>query len=174
MHAELIPAHPSFAELWMQWRAEAHTVRHNPLAPGVTVERLRERLAQSCSDLRDLSAATEFSFFARVDGEVAASLTVKPNLMMGTAEIGYTVGEKFQGRGVGTAVVHALVEKIFAETRLRRLVALVAEGNVPSRRLLQRIGFVEEGTLREHYVINGVPTNEIFYGLLRSDYQREG
>lgn len=170
MHVELVPAEQNFAELWIKWRNEAHTVRFNPLAP-TTLEKIRERLALSCSSLADLRAASEFCFFARVDGRVAASLTLK-NLshMMGHGELGYTVGEEFQGRGVGTAVVRALVNRIFEETELRRLFAIVAEGNTPSRKLLERLGFRNEGLLREHYIINGQPVNEIFYGLLRSEW----
>jgi ribosomal-protein-alanine N-acetyltransferase len=171
MHVELIPADPAFAELWMKWRAETHTVRHNPLAP-TTLESIRDRLERSCSSFVDLSAAPEFSLFARVDGKVAASLTLKGvSQMMGYGEIGYTVGEEYQGRGVGTAAVRAFVARIFADTPLRRLFALVAEENVPSRRLLERLGFRQEGVLREHYLIQGKPVNEIYYGILRAEWR---
>jgi ribosomal-protein-alanine N-acetyltransferase len=171
MHVDLLPAEQKYAELWMRWRGEANTVRFNPLAPA-TLEQIRERLAQACSNLHDLKAAPEFSYFARVDGKVVASLSLK-NLshMMAYAEIGYTVGEEFQGKGIGTAVVRAFVQKIFAETNLRRLFAYVAEDNTASRKLLERLGFRAEGVLREHYLILGRPVNEVFYGLLRSEWR---
>jgi catechol 2,3-dioxygenase-like lactoylglutathione lyase family enzyme len=54
---------------------------------------------------------------------------------------------------------------------LRRLVAYVAEGNIASRRILEKVGFIQEGICREHYLINGIPTNEVLYGLLRSDWE---
>ena len=171
MKIELIPAEPRFAELWFQWRQEANTIRFNPLAP-TTLEQIRVRLSASCSSLADLRAAQEFSFFARAGEQVVGSLTLKGiSQMMGYGEIGYTIGEAFQGRGVGTAAVRALIEKIFAETELRRIVASVAENYQASRKLLERLGFVTEGTLREHYILNGVPTNEIHYGLLRRDWR---
>ncbi|MGZ3650812.1 MAG: GNAT family N-acetyltransferase [Bdellovibrionota bacterium] len=171
MLIELIPADQRFAELLFQWRKEANTVQFNPLAPS-TLEQIRDRLTLACSDLSDLKASSEFTFFAKVDGRVAASLTLKSiSHMMMYGELGYTVGAEFQGKGVGTAAVGAFIAKIFAETPMRRLFAYVAEGNVASRRLLERLGFRNEGTLREHYVINGVPTNEVFYGLLRSEWR---
>ncbi len=49
--------------------------------------------------------------------------------------------------------------------------AYVAEDNIPSRKLLEKVGFQQEGICREHYIINGKPTNEILYGILRSEYQ---
>jgi RimJ/RimL family protein N-acetyltransferase len=138
----------------------------------ITLESMRERLGHACSSLADLKAAPEFIFFARLDGRVAASCSLK-NLshMMSYGEIGYGVGAEFQGRGVGTAVVRAFVKKIFAETSMRRLFALVAEENEPSCRLLERIGFVREGLLREHYLIHGKPVNEVYYGLLRREWR---
>jgi ribosomal-protein-alanine N-acetyltransferase len=170
MQIELIPADSSYAELWMKWRQETSTLRYNPLAPS-NLEQLRIRLASARSELTDLKAASEFCLFARAENDVVGSLTLKGvSQMMMYGEIGYTIGEAFQGKGVGTAAVRAFVEKIFAETPIRRLYAHVAEGNVASCRLLERLGFVNEGTLREHYVINGVPTNEIVYGLLRSEF----
>ena len=172
MQIVLIPAQPCYAELWLRWRQEASTVRYNPLAPA-NLDQLRARLASARSDLTELTAASEVCLFAREAEALVGSLTLKGvSEMMMYAEIGYTIGEDFQGRGVGTAAVRAFVEKIFAETPLRRLYAHVAEGNVASRKLLERLGFVKEGTLREHYVINGVPTNEIVYGLLRGELSR--
>ena len=61
------------------------------------------------------------------------------------------------------------IEKIFTETALRKIIAYVAEDNFASRRVLEKVGFIQEGLLREHYVINGEPTNEVFYGMLRAD-----
>jgi predicted enzyme related to lactoylglutathione lyase len=91
--------------------------------------------------------------------------------MMRYGEIAYEVGEVYHGRGIGTKAVRKFVDKVFAETALRRIVAYVAEDNKASRRLLEKIGFVQEGICREHYIINGIPTNEVLYGILRSDLE---
>lgn len=55
---------------------------------------------------------------------------------------------------------------------MRKILAYVAEDNLASRRLMQKAGFVQEGFCREHYIINGKPTNEILYGILRSDLNK--
>ena len=73
-----------------------------------------------------------------------------------TAEVGYGVDAKAWGQGVGTAAI-------------RKLIAFVHEDNIASRRLLEKAGFVQEGLLREHYLVNGIPADEAVYGLLRSD-----
>jgi RimJ/RimL family protein N-acetyltransferase len=111
-------------------------------------------------------------WFARYDGKIIGSASLSGiNEMMQVAEIGYMVDEAFHGRGLGTIIGKTLVAKVFAETKLRKLLAYVHDKNLPSRRLLERIGFKKEGFLREHYLINGKPENEILYGLLRSEWK---
>lgn len=91
-------------------------------------------------------------------------------LLVFDAEIGYDVSQELQGKGIGTAALKLFVDKIFSSTPLRRLMAYVAVDNIASRRILEKVGFKQEGLLREHYLINGIPTDEVVYGLLRSDF----
>jgi ribosomal-protein-alanine N-acetyltransferase len=46
----------------------------------------------------------------------------------------------------------------------------VHEENQASRRVLEKLGFQEEGLLREHYIINGTPVNEVLYALLKHEW----
>ena len=55
-------------------------------------------------------------------------------------------------------------------TDLRKLLAMVHVDNIASCRLLERLGFQREGLLREHYLIEGEPVDEVLYGLLRPDF----
>ena len=93
------------------------------------------------------------------------------NHMMSHGEIGYGISEAHQGRGLASLAVAQFVAKIFRETALRKLIAIVHEKNEASCKLLERIGFKREGLLREHHLINGLPTNQVFFGLLRKDLE---
>lgn len=165
----LVPWRPEYAERQFQWSREADTLRFNPIEQ-VPLDVLREGMAKMSSNLADLEGAKVFRFFVQVGEELVGTVTLSNvNLTMWHAEIGYTIGEKFQRRGIGTEAVQAFVKKVYAETPLRRLFAFVAEENIASRRVLEKVGFLLEGVCREHYLINGIPTNEALYGLLRSD-----
>lgn len=59
----------------------------------------------------------------------------------GSAEIGYGLAAPSRGLGYGTEAVTALVEWAVRQPGVRQLTADVLEHNVPSRRLLERIGF---------------------------------
>jgi RimJ/RimL family protein N-acetyltransferase len=59
----------------------------------------------------------------------------------GSAEIGYGLGTAWHANGYGTEAVGGLVDHLRDQAVCRRLVAEVHESNVPSRRLLERLGF---------------------------------
>jgi ribosomal-protein-alanine N-acetyltransferase len=167
---QLRPFRPEFGEAFAGWRAEEATVRHNPL-DSCSVDELIKRLSAEGFDLQD-PKATAFRWLV-CDGETPIGSVSLKNIskMMRYGEIGYMIGEKFQGRGVGTAAVKLALEKIFNETDLRRIFAYVHDENAPSRRLLEKLGFKNEGLLREHYLILGKPADEVVYGLLRTEWE---
>jgi len=171
MRIELVPPLPEHLPAIFSWRSEASSVRHNPLA-STDFASFVKSFANVGSDLSDLTRFERFGWTCLLNGEVAGNINLKGiSQMMAYAELGYTVGEKFQGRGVGTAMVRELLRKIFEETELRKIFALVHDQNTASQKLLKRLGFQEEGLLREHYIINGKPENELFLGLLRKDWR---
>ena len=165
----LIPATPSHAELWWQWRQEEATQRFNPLDP-ISPKELAARLSVVGSDLRDPSHM-EYRWMVMRNGQAVGTVSLsRPSWRMGYAEIGYMLGEAFQGQGLGTASVRLFVESLFAETKLERLTATICDDNVPSWRLIERLGFLREGLLRQHYIIQGRRVDEYIYGLLRSEW----
>jgi RimJ/RimL family protein N-acetyltransferase len=52
---------------------------------------------------------------------------------------------------------------------LNRVQAETDTRNAPSARVLEKLGFVREGTLREDCVVNGDVSDSWVYGLLRRD-----
>lgn len=170
MHLQLIPAKPEYAEAFFRWRSESATVRYNPLA-NIDLETCRESLRNVASNLEEVWTRPNFRWFIEREHKLVGTVALSNiNRMMLTAEIGYIIGEDFFGQGIGTRAVTQFVEKIFQETELRKLFALVHESNIASCKLLERLGFQKEGVLRDHYLVNNLPTNEVFYGLLRREW----
>ena len=64
-------------------------------------------------------------------------------------EIGYWLGADFQGHGVMTRACRAMIDFAFRKLQLNRVTILCATGNARSRAIPERLGFVQEGTLRE-------------------------
>ncbi len=80
-----------------------------------------------------------------VDGVVVGDCgTLGPPDEDGRTEIGYGLAAPYQGRGHGSALVRALARELFADPAVRSLSAKVLVENIPSRRALERAGFVLE------------------------------
>lgn len=63
--------------------------------------------------------------------------------------IGYWIDSGFEGRGIMTRACRAIVDAGFRHYGLHRIVIQCATGNEKSRAIAERLGFVEEGVLRE-------------------------
>jgi ribosomal-protein-alanine N-acetyltransferase len=137
----------------------------------MSAEETARMLEAEGSDLANLKNYTTFRWFVDFEEKIVGSVSLKNiSHSMGYAEIGYGISQTYHRRGIGTAAVAQLVEKVFSETSLRKLLAYVHDANLASCKLLEKLGFVQEGFLREHYVINGQAENEVLYALLKKDW----
>ncbi len=85
-------------------------------------------------------------------------------------EIGYWLGDTFQGRGIMTKACRAMVAYGFAERGLNRIEIHCAPANGKSRAIPERLGFRIEGTLQQaEKLVDGYADN-VVYGLLASEY----
>ena len=87
------------------------------------------------------------------------------------AEVGFLLAPEAQGKGYGTESLHAVCDFAFTTGGLHRLTACVTAGNEASRRLLEKVGFIHEGTLRESYWLHQNWNDDWIFGLLKHDYQ---
>jgi RimJ/RimL family protein N-acetyltransferase len=167
----LLPYRPEYFEMYMRYREQSSTARHNPLKPA-TAEELKKRLEEEGSELSDLKRFESYRWFVEANGKILGHVSLtKINHMMGFAEVAYGIFEADQGKGFGTKAVRLLVQKVFSESPLRKVIAYVHEKNLPSCRVLEKLGFQREGLLRQHFIINGEPENQILYGVLKYEWQ---
>jgi ribosomal-protein-alanine N-acetyltransferase len=88
------------------------------------------------------------------------------------AEIGYALhSDDYKQKGLMTEALRAVLNYGFDEMNLHRIEALVGAENTASQKLLANFGFVKEGVLRQHYVVNGVPEDSVAYSLLKTEFK---
>ena len=88
-----------------------------------------------------------------------------------SAALGYCYHDAAWGHGYATEAAHALLRWAFDTLDLNRVQAEADTRNVASARVLEKLGFVREGTLREDCVVNGEVSDSWVYGLIRREWQ---
>ena len=72
-----------------------------------------------------------------------------------SASLGYCLRKAAWGQGYATEAARALLQWAFDALDLNRVQAGTDTRNTSSARVLEKLGFVREGTLREDCVVNG-------------------
>jgi ribosomal-protein-alanine N-acetyltransferase len=91
-----------------------------------------------------------------------------------SAEFGYSVNPKLRNQGIGTQMLTLAISRIFATTDLNKLYCQTGAFNLPSIRLLEKLGFQRDGVLREHHELNGQLWDDYLYALLRHEWTTSG
>ena len=86
-----------------------------------------------------------------------------------SASLGYCLVEAAWGHGYATEAAGALLQWAFDTLDLNRVQAEADTRNVASARVLEKLGFRLEGTLREDCIVNGDVSDSWVYGLLRAE-----
>lgn len=91
----------------------------------------------------------------------------------GIAEVGFILAAEFHGRGFGSESLKDIARFAFEVQGYRKLTAVVTAGNVASRSTLLKVGFLQEGTLRQNYFLHNRWQDDWIFGLLRNEFSRE-
>jgi RimJ/RimL family protein N-acetyltransferase len=124
-----------------------------------------DRPAQHARFTEETTSDQCASLVALVDDEVVghARVDMAP---YGVAGLGMMVDERWRGRGVGGALVRAVLDAA-RDLGAHKVALQVWPHNEAARRLYLRHGFVEEGVLRRHYPRrNGQLWDAVIMGLV--------
>ena len=88
------------------------------------------------------------------------------------AEIGYCIGRAWWGKGIMTEALRAVLDFLFGEVGLHRIVLRHDVDNTGSGRVMEKNGLVREGTLRDdHRRKDGSFGDMAVYGMLRQEWE---
>lgn len=69
--------------------------------------------------------------------------------------LGYHVDHEYEGQGFVTETLRGAIPFVFRELRMHRIMANYVPENLPSERVLERLGFVKEGIARDYLFVAG-------------------
>lgn len=88
------------------------------------------------------------------------------------ARIGFTIAAKHWRKGYVSEVIPYLLEYLFEDMDIHRVVADCDVDNVASYRTLEKLGFRREAHFIESYLVDGVYASEYHYGLLQREWRK--
>lgn len=135
----------------------------------------RHTLASYTGMLRSLRrqarAGTSLPFGVFRDGQLVGQVTVG-NIVRGalfSGYVGYWVDERVAGQGIMPTALALVADHCFTAVGLHRLEADIRPENAASRRVVEKLGFVEEGRHRAYLQIDGAYRDHLCYSLLAED-----
>ena len=167
---QIRPVRESDAPLFRTWRGEPSVRRFQPLRD-VPLSKIRNDIATQSIDDLYRSRGERFQWVIEVDGRAAGWITlVVGNWDHGLCETGFALSTAFHGQGVMTQALTLLLPELFLRSTIERVEARCAVQNHASRRVLEKVGFQEEGVLRGYFLLRGERVDHYLYALLRDDY----
>jgi RimJ/RimL family protein N-acetyltransferase len=114
----------------------------------------------------------QFAIVRREDDAVIGTCTLYAlDAQCRRADVGYVLLVSEWGKGYATEAVSVLLDWGFEALALNRVEADIDPRNTSSARILERLGFVREGHLRERWIVGGEVCDSWIYGLLASDWK---
>jgi RimJ/RimL family protein N-acetyltransferase len=129
-----------------------------------------ERRFRNPTPLAILTERTRF-VVQKKDGTRIGLITHYLVLPSKRMEIGYDLIPSQRGKGYGTEAVQIIVDYLFLTKDIVRIQAVTNVDNIPSQKVLEKGGFVKEGTLRRVSHIGQEWGDAFIYSVLREEWK---
>jgi RimJ/RimL family protein N-acetyltransferase len=93
------------------------------------------------------------------------------NAYMNMLEIGYGLVPSERGKGYCSEATQLIVDYLFLSKDIVRIFATTHPKNVVSQKILEKVGFRREGTMRKSYFCRGEWTDMFIYSILREEWK---
>ena len=143
----------------------------NHLRDGLPYPYTVEDAKEYISSMLQANQEKMFAFAISVDEHVIGSISVTrlDNIHSCTGELGYYIGEDYWGKGYATCAVKQVCQYVLNHSDILRIFAEPFAYNTASCRVLEKAGFLYEGTLHKNAMKNGKVLDMKMYALVREE-----
>ncbi|WP_434931790.1 GNAT family N-acetyltransferase [Shewanella sp. HL-SH5] len=149
----------------------------------VYIAKYQSWTAYSLDDAKQLLAQTDYTDFAvpgnwyqlaiadpltdQILGDLAVHFIDEQQV-----EVGFTVAPQHQNQGLATQALQGLLEYLFTELRLHRVIAITDCLNKASIAVLEKANFRQEGHFKQNVMFKGKWGDEYLYAMLASEFSQ--
>ena len=88
-------------------------------------------------------------------------------------DIGIMIGDKsYRGIGLSSEIVKLAVNYAFDKLSIRKITAGTSQRNIPMQKCFENLGFIKDGQLRKHLLIDGEFCDHLLYSLFKSEIKK--
>jgi RimJ/RimL family protein N-acetyltransferase len=113
----------------------------------------------------------QFAIDFKETGQLIGDCALKVNEQdPSQAEIGFTLCREYQGKGLGSEAVSCMLEYVFVNLGMHRIIAITDCQNAPAVALLERLGLRREGHFLQNVWFKGKWGDEYLYAILKAEW----
>jgi ribosomal-protein-alanine N-acetyltransferase len=134
----------------------------------ITKEQLGEQIA------KDMESDRVFHIVLKETGKVIGNIDLDTDTLrygVNALSLSYYLGEEYGSRGYMTEALREMIRYVFEERQAEVLSVRVFKGNTASGRLVEKLGFVNEGCIRS--CVKGYDEmihDDMIYSMLKREY----
>jgi ribosomal-protein-alanine N-acetyltransferase len=135
-----------------------------------------ENIEETLTVLRNIIMPSDaFAITLKDSGKVIGDIAIEEDRYRPDAdsgELGYWLGKEYWGKGYMTEAARAVIDYAFGEKGLSMLGICTSPVNSRSQRVIEKCGFVYEGTIRRTYKIyDGTLRDSRVYSMTKEEYE---
>lgn len=167
----LRPFNDSDADVLFALHTNTHVLRYWDSPPWREPVRA-QRFIAACQQMAEEGTGSRLAVDRTSDGAFIGWCSLNRwNPDFRSASMGYCFDDAAWGHGYATEAARAMLEWAFDTLELNRVQAETDTRNLASAHVLEKLGFVREGTLRQDCVVDGEVSDSWVYGLIRQEWQ---
>ena len=167
------PFHDADLDAFLAYRNDPEVARYQgwsvPYSRASALEFIAKMKDRHISAGEWLQLALELNETGQLAGDMAIHIMKSDPRQ---AYLGYTLAREHWGKGFAREAVSALLDQLFGELNLHRIVAECDVENTASWQLLERLGFRREAHLVENIFFKGAYGSEYHYALLQREWKK--
>lgn len=106
-----------------------------------------------------------------IDQQVVGGVNIRFDLQNRVGEMGWSIARPLWGQGLTTEAAIAVIETAFgAHPHLNCIQAMADARNHASHRVMEKIGMRGEGTFRQNRITRDELVDEVWFGVLRAEW----